>query len=258
MINKQVPKTLTVAEFLADRIATIDKTQREIAEACGFDNPNIITMFKNGSTKLLITRIAPLAKALQVDPAHLLRLVMLEYMPDTWETIENIMQSTVLTSNELELVRAFREVTGQNDAVPVVINRDAVIATWRRKGGTMSKNPQNDYEPFPPEERRSSRFFIEDPDLGWIAIGRNRWSAIHKGELRVPKWAGKTLRSAWASVEIDGRRVVALNRVSISTLKIKDDGFVDQDDQFQQQRKSVDMNARGEKQTDSIPTNGGR
>ena len=128
MKNKQVPKTLTVAEFLADRIATIDKTQREIAEACGFDNPNIITMFKNGSTKLPITRIAPLAKALDVDPAHLLRLVMLEYMPDTWEAIENIMQSTVLTSNELQLVRAFREVTGQGDAVPVVINRDAVIA----------------------------------------------------------------------------------------------------------------------------------
>ncbi|MGC2458487.1 MAG: hypothetical protein WA435_10890, partial [Gallionellaceae bacterium] len=99
------------------------------------------------------------------------------------------------------------------------------------------------------------RFFIEDPDLGWIAIGRNRWDAIHKGELRVPKWAGKTLRSAWAHVEIDGRRVVALNRVSISTLKIKDDGFVDQDDQLQQLRKSVDMYSRGEKQTDSIPTN---
>ncbi|MGC2457145.1 MAG: hypothetical protein WA435_04025, partial [Gallionellaceae bacterium] len=106
MKNKQVPKTLTVAEFLADRIATIDKTQREIAEACGFDNPNIITMFKNGSTKLPVNRIAPLAKALEVDPAHLLRLVMLEYMPDTWEAIENIMQSTVLTSNELQLVRA--------------------------------------------------------------------------------------------------------------------------------------------------------
>ncbi|MGA8147587.1 MAG: hypothetical protein WB870_08430 [Gallionellaceae bacterium] len=128
MINKQAPKTLTVAEFLADRIATIDETQREIAEACGFDNPNNITMFKNGSTKLPVNRIAPLAKALEVDPAHLLRLVMLEYMPDTWEAIENILQSTVLTSNELGFVHAFREVTGQNDAVPVVINRDAVIA----------------------------------------------------------------------------------------------------------------------------------
>lgn len=127
-MNKQFPPRQTVAEFLADRIAAVDKTQREISQECGFDNPNIITMFKQGHTKLPINRIAPLAKALEVDPAHLLRLVMLEYMPETWECVENIMQSTVLSANELELVRAYREVTGDNDAAAVVIDRSAVLA----------------------------------------------------------------------------------------------------------------------------------
>jgi transcriptional regulator with XRE-family HTH domain len=122
------PHRTTVAEFLADRIAAVDKTQRQISEECGFDNPNIITMFKNGQTKLPINRIAPLARALEVDPVHLLRLVMLEYIPEVWESIENIMQSTLLTANELELVRAFREVTGENNAQAVVIDRSAVIA----------------------------------------------------------------------------------------------------------------------------------
>lgn len=127
-MTKQLPQRLTVAEFLADKIAAIDKTQRQISEECGFDNPNIITMFKNGLTKLPINRIAPLAKALDVDPAHLLRLVMNEYMRESWECVENIMQSTVLTSNELQLVRAYREVTGDNDAAAVVIDRSAVLA----------------------------------------------------------------------------------------------------------------------------------
>ena len=122
------PRRVTVAEFLADRIAAVDKTQRQISEECGFDNPNIITMFKNGQTKLPINRIAPLARALEVDPVHLLRLVMLEYIPEVWESIENIMKSTLLTANELELVRAFREVTGENNAQAVVIDRSAVIA----------------------------------------------------------------------------------------------------------------------------------
>lgn len=122
------PQRPTVAEFLADQIATIDKTQREIAEQCGFEHPNVITMFKNGSTKVPINRIAALAKALEVDPVYLLRLVMLEYMPDTWEHVENIMRSTILTANELELIHSFREVTGENDARAVVIDRDAVIA----------------------------------------------------------------------------------------------------------------------------------
>jgi hypothetical protein len=85
-------------------------------------------MFKQGHTKLPINRISQLAKALDVDPVHLLRLVMLEYIPESWEAIENIMNSTVLTANELELVRAFREVTGGNDALATVIDRSAVLA----------------------------------------------------------------------------------------------------------------------------------
>jgi hypothetical protein len=38
------------------------------------------------------------------------------------------LQSTVLTTNELELIRAFREVTGDIDARAVVIDRSAIIA----------------------------------------------------------------------------------------------------------------------------------
>ena len=127
-MTKQPLQRPTVAEFLADRIADIDKTQRDIANECGFEHPNIITMFKNGQTKLPINRIATLAKAIDVDPVHLLRLVMLDYLPELWGSIESIMQSTLLTANELEMVRAFREVTVDCDARAVVIDRSAVIA----------------------------------------------------------------------------------------------------------------------------------
>ena len=127
-MKKILPPRLTVAEFIADKLAATDKTQRQVAEECGFDHPNVITMFKQGLTKLPINRIESLAKALDADPVHLLRLVMLQYMPETWETVENIMKSTVLSANELELVRAFREVTGGNNAQATVIDRDAVLA----------------------------------------------------------------------------------------------------------------------------------
>jgi len=127
-MSKPVPTRVTVADFIADCLADSDKTQREIAQECGFEQPNIITMFKNGATKLPLNRIGALAKALDADPAHLLRLVMCEYMPDTWDAIESILHSTVLTANELELVRAYRTVTGDSDACAVVIDRNAVIA----------------------------------------------------------------------------------------------------------------------------------
>ena len=127
-MTRPSPVRTTVADFIADRLAESDKTQRQIAEECGFETSNIITMFKTGATKLPLNRIGPLANSLEVDAAYLLRLVMLEYFPDTWEAIENIMQSTVLTANELLLIRAYRQATGDNDATPVLINHDAVIA----------------------------------------------------------------------------------------------------------------------------------
>lgn len=121
-------KITTIADFIADRLAESDKTQREIAAECGFETPNIITMFKNGSTKVPLNRIGALAKALDADPAHMLRLAMQEYMPDTWESIENTLKSTLLTANELKLLRAYREATSNADPEAMVINRDSVIA----------------------------------------------------------------------------------------------------------------------------------
>ena len=126
-MSKYIPRP-SVAEFISDKLSQSDKTQREIAEQCGFEHPNIITMFKNGSTKLPLNRIGALAHALDVDPAHLLRLVMLEYVPDTWNAIESITQCTLLTTNELELIRSYRQITGDNDAAPVVITVDDVLA----------------------------------------------------------------------------------------------------------------------------------
>ena len=105
MHSKTTPTS--VAEFIADRLAAIDKTQRQVATECGLENANVITMFKQGNTKLPLNRIGPLAKALEVDPAHLLRLAMREYLPDTWDSIENAMQSTLMTARELDLIRAY-------------------------------------------------------------------------------------------------------------------------------------------------------
>jgi len=127
-VTKTTPVRPTVAEFIAERLANSHKTQREIAEECGFEKANVVTMLKSGTMKLPLNRGGAMARALDADPAYLLRLAMREYLPDAWEAIETTLQSTALTANELNLVRAYREVTGDNDAQAVVINRDAVIA----------------------------------------------------------------------------------------------------------------------------------
>ena len=60
-----------LAKFVDIRLLELKhkKTQAEIAEEAGFVNPNMVTMIKQGATKLPIDRVPALAKALEVDPA---------------------------------------------------------------------------------------------------------------------------------------------------------------------------------------------
>ena len=112
---RKTEDNMTVAEYLVQKIAESGKTQRVIAEECGFENPNIISMFKKGETRLPLNRIEPLASALNVDPAHLLRLVMLEYMPRTWDDIEWMLKGSIMTDSELRLISAFRQLRKMTD-----------------------------------------------------------------------------------------------------------------------------------------------
>lgn len=82
-----MPKS-SLAEHLTKLIARSSKTQREIALEIGYGRPNLITMFKQGQTKVPIEVVPRLAKALDEDPAVLLRLALREYLPNALRVIE--------------------------------------------------------------------------------------------------------------------------------------------------------------------------
>ena len=66
------------ARLIADRIRNLAhrKTQAEIASEAGFPNANTMTFLKTGRNKLPLDRVPSLAKALEVDPAYLMRLAL--------------------------------------------------------------------------------------------------------------------------------------------------------------------------------------
>lgn len=101
-------KPKSVAEYIAWQITLCGKSQLEIAAESGFDKPNIITMIKQGKTKLPLSKVGRFAKAIGVDPLHLLKLCMSEYMEDTWKEVETIIGQPVLTQNELEVIEIMR------------------------------------------------------------------------------------------------------------------------------------------------------
>lgn len=108
----------TVAQYIEQQINLCGKTQLEIAEESGFPKANVITMIKQGKTKLPKSKIGAFAKALGVDPIHLFRLVMQEYEPESWEVIQQFgFNQPVVTQNELEILEVVRQSNVQNPKI---------------------------------------------------------------------------------------------------------------------------------------------
>jgi hypothetical protein len=94
-----------LARYLTKRIYELRNvmTQRQIALAAGFARPNIISMFKTGETKVPLDRIVPLARALDADPAHLLRLAMIDQWPDLAKVIDDVHGKQLASKNEVDI-----------------------------------------------------------------------------------------------------------------------------------------------------------
>lgn len=127
---KKIPKPrVSVAEYLTQQIDLCGKTQLEIARECGFDKPNIITMFKQGKSKLPIGRIAVMAKALGVDPLHLYALCMSEYEPETWAAIqESVLKQPVITQNEREILDLIRSANVVNPKLRTIEEKERIVS----------------------------------------------------------------------------------------------------------------------------------
>ena len=101
-------KPRNVAEYISWQIQLCGKPQTEIAQQAGFDKPNVITMIKQGKTKVPLNKIGSMAKALEIDPVFFMRICLNEYLPDLAETIEKITNQPIITNNELEFINVIR------------------------------------------------------------------------------------------------------------------------------------------------------
>jgi len=130
-------KKLTVAEYFEQLINISGKSQKDIAEEMGYDKPNIITMIKQGKTRLPINRVAAAAQALDADPVHLLRITMQEYMPDTWDVIETLIGEKLVSAEEASILEIVRGVSGGQAVRPEtqeeIDSLKELVKTWKKK-----------------------------------------------------------------------------------------------------------------------------
>lgn len=111
-------KKISIAEYISQQIAFCGKSQKDIAEEMGYTKPNIITMFKQGKTKIPVNKVPAFAKAIGVDQIHMLRLVMNEYMEDTWGVIELLLGGNLLSASERSVIDLLRKESEGLDIAP--------------------------------------------------------------------------------------------------------------------------------------------
>lgn len=100
-----------VANFVTRQIDYLGLKQKDVAAKAGFENPNIITMIKQGHTKVPQDKMATLAIALEVEEIPFIRMCLEEYLPAVWIVVSPLLESS-LTKEELQLVRALRRYAG--------------------------------------------------------------------------------------------------------------------------------------------------
>jgi len=122
---------ITVAEFLSAQIDMSELNQREIAEKIGYSKPNILTMFKQGLTKVPLPKVAGLAKALNIDPVFFMRMVLREYQPEIYEALTEVLGDLV-THNEAEILAVIREATGGEDPKLKTSAQTAELKRWAK------------------------------------------------------------------------------------------------------------------------------
>ena len=102
-------KTSKVATFLSKEIDNSKYTQKELADFCGFKTANMITMLKQGLTKLSVKKVAPLAKALKIDSVKLFMMVLLERDKEEYLSVVDILGQPIFRV-ERKLLKMINEI----------------------------------------------------------------------------------------------------------------------------------------------------
>ncbi|MCW1918041.1 helix-turn-helix transcriptional regulator [Rhodobacter sp. KR11] len=106
-----------LARFVDQRILELrpKRSQAEIAEIAGFTNANFLSMVKSGVSKLAIDRVPALAKALECDPALLLRLALEQAEGNTAAVAIFQILGEPVSENERGWISEIRDASGDTD-----------------------------------------------------------------------------------------------------------------------------------------------
>ena len=103
--------------LIIDRVRDLShrKSQAEIAAEAGFVNANFVSLLKSGKNKVPLDRVPALARALEVDPAYLMRLSLDQSIGATAARAITEIFGTPVTENERGWITELRDASDNTD-----------------------------------------------------------------------------------------------------------------------------------------------
>ena len=120
--------SLTVISQLEAQQAALELSDQELSEAVGFERTIALTLIKQGTMRLPLTKVPAFAAALELDPVELMRAVLQESDPALGKVIEEVFNPLRLTATEANLIKHLREQYGDRKVTPMVFDGRGVIA----------------------------------------------------------------------------------------------------------------------------------
>ena len=123
-----------LAQYVERRVLELKpvKSQLQIASEAGYPNPNMVTMIKNGASKLALDRVPSMARALECDPAYLMRLALEQAVGDTAAQAIVEIFGTPVSANELGWLEAIRDASDNSDPRLTARSQSAIRAIFGR------------------------------------------------------------------------------------------------------------------------------
>ena len=119
---------MTVVGIMEAQQALLGLSNQQICTAVGFEREIVLTLFKAGTMKMPLAKIAALAAVLQLDAAELLKIALRESDPALANLIEETFDPLHLSATEVDMIKQQRSWSGNAVGAPTVLQGNDVIA----------------------------------------------------------------------------------------------------------------------------------
>ena len=121
------PAHLTFAEYISREISKHENAAEWLPGKVGLENANILKAVINKTMKAPAASIYPLAKALELDPAHVLNVYLRDYLPEIERAIFDCGGSMIVSEHERTILDGHRRYSKNGNPEVMLFEDKSVV-----------------------------------------------------------------------------------------------------------------------------------